>query len=273
MFVSLVIPLYNQVQYTQQCLKSVLSTCDIDNVEIILIDNASTDETSAYLDTLPPSVICIKNNDNKGFAGACNQGIRRATAPWIVVMNNDVVVTPGWLSNLLKVAVEYNLDCVSPGIREGVLNYDIISYGEEFTHCMRTVLRRGVVSGICFAATRSLYDSIGVFDENFLYGQYEDADLFKRAERAGFNLGTTGRSFIHHFGSITQKGMGVKNKVSPHVIHNKKYFIRKWSQSRIERLFIRNKAKLLTFIQSRIELFRYGHSLVEKLVDGTLKHY
>ncbi len=273
MHISLIIPLYNQVQYTKQCLESVFATTDTSNLEIIVVDNASTDGTSEYLATLAGRVVCIANHENKGFAGACNQGIRRATAPWIIVMNNDVIVTAGWIEGLVRAADEAHLDCVTPGIREGIMNYDIGAYASEYTDRMQGVLRRGVVNGICFATKREVFDTIGVFDENFLYGQYEDADLFKRMTRAGFLLGTTGRAFIHHFGSVTQKGMGVKNKVSPHVIHNKRYFIQKWKQSRIERLLIRNKMKLTVFFQSTVEHYRYGHSLFEKLIDNTVKFY
>ncbi len=273
MRVSLVIPLYNQVHYTKQCLESICAASEMHDIELILVDNASSDGTAAYLDTVDCQMIRINNNENKGFAGACNQGILRSTAPWIIVMNNDVIVAKGWIDGLMSAAREYRLDCVTPGIREGALQYDFTDYSQDFVRSMRQVLRRGVVNGICFAAKREVFDAVGLFDENFLYGQYEDADLFKRMTQAGFSLGTTGRSFIHHFGSITQKGMGVQNKVSPHVIHNKRYFIKKWKQSRIERLIIRNTMKLRVLVQSTLERYRYGHSLFEKLIDMTVKYY
>ncbi len=270
---SLVIPLYNQVTYTKQCLESVFLTCDPVTTEVIVIDNASTDGTQEYLTTVSSKLITIANEENRGFAGACNQGIMRASSPWIVVMNNDVIVTKGWLEGLSSAAADFSLDCVTPGIREGELNYPIALYAPNYTAKMKGVLRRHTVNGICFAAHRSVFDAIGLFDENFLYGQYEDSDLFMRMRKAGFRLGTTGRAFIHHYGSVTQKAMGVKSRVSPHVLQNKRYFIEKWQQSRLERFYRRNYSKLITKVQSSSESIRYGHSLFEKLINGKLRYY
>jgi GT2 family glycosyltransferase len=241
-------------------------------VEIVLIDNASSDGTAEYLATLS-GVTVIGNTANLGFAGACNQGIRAASGQWVVVMNNDVLLSPGWLEGLLEAARRWGLDLVSPAIREGEHNYDIASYGRELTGRMGGVVRRGKASGICFMAHRRVFDTIGLFDENFRIGQYEDKDLFLRATLAGFGLGTVGGAFLHHFGSVTQNSMKAARIVKPYARDNKEYFIRKWQQAWLKRTLDRSGDKLMNRLWSLRERVLYGHTLMEKWIDGRLRYY
>jgi len=268
--VSMVIPLYNQIAFTKGCLDSVRKTTPED-VEIILIDNASSDGTAEYLATLS-GVVVIGNNENLGFAGACNQGIRAAVGEWIFVLNNDVVLSSGWLEGLLDAARRWDLDIVTPAIREGECNYNVESYGRELTGRMKGVVRRGMANGICFMARRCVFDTIGLFDENFKIGQYEDKDLFLRAALAGFRLGTVGGAFLHHFGSMTQKSMKADRAVKPYALENKAYFIRKWRLTWWRRALRRTGEKLGNRLCSLRERVLYGHTLMEKWVDGRL-HY
>ena len=268
--VSIVIPLYNQLEYTRGCLESLRRTTVAD-VELILVDNASSDGTADYLQTVPDLVL-IANRENRGFAGACNQGILAASGEWIVVMNNDVVLSQGWLQGLLSAAGERQLDMVSPAIREGDLNYDLEPYAEELTNRMKSVVRSGTVNGICFMAHRRVFETIGVFDENFRIGQYEDKDLFLRARRAGFRLGTVGAAFIHHFGSITQKAVGARRETRDYALANKAYFSRKWHLPWWKRLSERSWNRLKNRLHSLREKRRYGHTLMEKWVDGLLRY-
>ncbi len=266
--VSIVIPLYNQLGYTRGCLESLAVTTSPD-VEIILVDNASSDGTVDYLQTVP-GLVLIANQENRGFAGACNQGIQAASGEWIVVMNNDVILSQGWLQGLLSAAAEHRLDMVSPAIREGSRNYDLEAYAEELTSRMRSVVRSGTVNGICFMAHRRVFETIGVFDENFRIGQYEDKDLFLRARRAGFRLGTVGAAFIHHFGSITQKAIGARREMPGYARANKEYFSRKWRLPWWRRSLMRQWDHLMTRLHSLREKRRYGHTLMEKWIDGRL---
>lgn len=266
--VSIVIPLYNQLTYTRGCLESLAATTSSD-VEIILVDNASSDGTAAYLQTLT-DIVVISNAENRGFAGACNQGINVATGNWIVVMNNDVVLSSGWLDKMLQAAVLHGLEMVSPAIREGLLNYEVEPYAADLTGQMQHVVRRGTVNGICFMAQRRVFETIGLFDENFRIGQYEDKDLFLRATRAGFQLGSVGAAFIHHFGSITQKAIGARREMPGYARANKEYFSRKWRLPWWRRSLMRQWDYLLTRLHSRQEKRRYGHTLMEKWIDGRL---
>jgi len=267
---SIIVPLYNQLPFTKGCLESINRTTP-DGVEIILINNASTDGTTEYLASLS-WITVISNTKNLGFSGACNQGIKAASGEWLVVLNNDVLMATGWLSGLQSAASRWKLDIVTPAIREGEYNYDLELYGCEFTSRLRNVIRRGKANGICFMAHRRVFDKIGIFDENFRIGQYEDKDLFLRAALAGFKLGTVGCAFIHHFGSVTQNAIKCARIDKPYALENKAYFIRKWNLTWWQRALRRNAEKTSNTFHSLRERMLYGHTLLEKCINGRLSY-
>jgi N-acetylglucosaminyl-diphospho-decaprenol L-rhamnosyltransferase len=268
--VSIVIPLYNQLKYTKLCLESLRSTLNV-QPEIILVDNASTDGTHEYLQSLS-GVKVIHNEENLGFAGGCNTGIRAASGEWVIVLNNDVIVSPGWLEGMLDAADHWKLQVVTPAIREGECDYDIDAYAQELTGRMRRVIRKGQANGICFMVHRSVFDAIGLLDEQFRIGQYEDKDFFLRARRAGFALGTVGGAFLHHFGSATQKALKGKAPVRSYAVQNKAYFAEKWKLPWWKRLAGRIREKWVNRVHRFIERTRYGHTLMEKMIDGKLRY-
>lgn len=271
MEVSIVIPLFNQVEYTRQCVES-LRYHKMENAETLLIDNGSTDGTGEYLASCTGLNI-IRNQENLGCAGAWNQGVSETRSEWVVILNNDVIVSSGWLSGLLAAAELEGLDVVSPAIREGELNYDIESYARDYVERMKNVMRHGVADGICFMVHRRVFEKIGLFDENFRIGQFEDTDFFRRAKESGFRLGTTGRSFIHHFGSVTQKALAQGEAEKPYVAENRAYYRKKWRLTWWQRLLLRRRLKLREFFWRTREKARYGHSLKEIWLDGRLRYY
>ena len=96
--ISLVIALYNQVDYTRRCIESIMA-CTPHPYELILVDNASVDGTADYVGGLPATL--IRNDTNLGCAKAWNQGIRASRGEAIGILNNDIVVTPG-IANLIR---------------------------------------------------------------------------------------------------------------------------------------------------------------------------
>jgi GT2 family glycosyltransferase len=97
--VSIVIPAFNHLDLTRQCLDSIAENTDVPH-EVIVVDNASTDGTGAFLASRPVRV--ITNAENVGFQKAANQGIQAATGEYVCFLNNDIIVLPGWLEPLLK---------------------------------------------------------------------------------------------------------------------------------------------------------------------------
>jgi len=271
MDVSVVIPLYNQLSYTRICLESLFADYSLIG-RTVVIDNGSSDGTAEYL-AARSDLHVITNPVNMGCAAAWNQGVKATQTQWVVILNNDVILSPGWLAGMIEFANLDKLDIVSPAFREGEYNYDISDYSGAFVQRMAAVSRKGVAQGVCFMVRRQVFETIGYFDENFRIGQFEDADFFRRAKSAGFRLGTTGRSFIHHFGSITQNSIRRNRVVRPYEAENRAYYRRKWNLTWWSRLLERRSAKLQAFVWSTRERTLHGHSLVEKWIDGRLRYY
>ena len=102
---SIILITYNNLIYTKLCLKSILEKTNYPNYEIIIVDNGSTDETKDYLKDISQkndNIICIFNKDNLGFAKANNIGINASNGHYIVLLNNDTIVTKGWISGLIR---------------------------------------------------------------------------------------------------------------------------------------------------------------------------
>src|SRR5271156_562618 len=101
---SIIVPCWNQVEFTQQCL-SALRRYTREPWELIVIDNGSTDTTATYLagvrDMTTVPVTLVTNAKNVGFPAAINQGLQIARGEYLVMLNNDVVVTDGWLDQLI----------------------------------------------------------------------------------------------------------------------------------------------------------------------------
>lgn len=268
--IGVAIPLYNQLNYTRQCLESLFRTGPRDG-RFVVVDNASSDGTSDYLSQLTGLAV-VANTENLGCAAAWNQGVRRADSEWTMILNNDVVLTSGWWQALLEAAERWDLDIVSPAMREGPLNYDIEQYAREFTADMRDVIRPGVACGACFMVHRRVFEKIGMFDENFRIGQFEDTDFYRRARSAGFRLGIVGCGFLHHFGSVTQDAIRSTWVEKPYAAENRAYYNAKWNLTWWKRFIIRQKIKAQHLVWRCLERMRHKHTLKERWVNGRMNY-
>lgn len=271
MIISIVMPVFNQLKFTKLCLESLVSTMPA-GCEIIVIDNGSTDGTAEYLSGCP-NVRIISNSKNIGCAAAWNQGVKVSVAPWTVLLNNDVLLSTNWLEGLLDFAKDKGAAIVSPAFREGQYNYNIVEYARAYVQRMSKVARMGVAHGICFMVQQQVFDRIGLFDETFQIGQFEDTDFFRRAKAAGFVLGITGRSFIHHFGSVTQNSLEKNNSGYSYKDKNRAYYRTKHNLTLWRRIRERRHAKLRDFWWRITERLLYKHSLIEKWIGGRLHYY
>jgi len=222
----IVIPVFNQAHYTKMCLDS-LRNAGVADSQIIIVDNASTDETADLL-AARPQVQVIRNSFNH-FCGAWSQGARAAVpATWTVILNNDVLVSQGWLEGLIHFAEENHVDVVSPAICEGEQDYDLSEYAKNFMNKMIQVKRTGVAKGCGFMVHRRVFDAIGYFDEDPKLGGYQDDEFFHRCRNHDFRLAITGRSFMHHFGSISQKAVKKKMNQPKSSLGNRDYYRKKY---------------------------------------------
>lgn len=300
MSVAIVIPVLNQLAYTQGCVRCLQPDLAA-GVKVIVVDNGSTDDTPAWLAT-QPALTVIRNEQNRGCAPAWNQGVAAAglllnspkgsgsrhegekaigankqqslEAPdWVVVLNNDVLLPAGWLAALLGAAERHRLDAVCPAMRERDQNYDFAYYARDFTAKLGGVVRRGGAHGVCFAVRRAVFEKIGGFDEAFRIGQFEDADFFRRARRAGFRTGVVGACFIHHFGSVTQDALSNTKKQRPYEAENRAYFRKKWKLGWARRRWEKAVDGLRAWWWRTTERARFGHTLHEKWDGERLRFY
>jgi GT2 family glycosyltransferase len=262
-----VIPVLNQARYTRACLED-LRESGIPESQIVVVNNGSTDETESLLGSRPGLQV-IHNPANRGCGGAWNQGVRACPATWTVLLNNDVLLPPGWLEALVAFAEEERFDVVSPAICHGPDDYDFAAYAPRFMERMAKVKRRGTASGVCFMVRRQVFEKTGLFDEDMRIGGYEDDEFFRRARQYGFPIATTGRSFLHHFGSVTQKAIKAGLNQPKASLGDREYYRAKYRLTWLKRHRGRISEKVLTTGWRLRERMQYGCTLVSYRENGS----
>jgi len=212
-----VVVTYNGLEETTApCLESVLGNTGWPDLEVVVVDNHSSDGTPGYLQELAardPRVRCVLNGENRGFAGGNNDGLRIATGNLLVLLNSDTIVTEGWLERLLaplkedpsiglagpvsnSVGNEQKIFCrgTSPGdILEEGRRWAAMSRGDRFE-----TERLGF---FCVATRRDVIERVGPLDEGFGPGFYEDDDYCLRVRKEGYRLVCAEDVFVYHKGS------------------------------------------------------------------------
>lgn len=268
--VAIVIPVYNQLHYTRQCLES-LRHASVAESQIIIINNGSTDGTKKFLAS-HPQIRTINNAENLGCGCAWTQGATRSDAAWTVILNNDVLVPPGCMEQLINFAEQNGFDIICPAMCEGDADYDFPTHAADFMQHMKSVCRQDAAHGVCFAVHRRVFDAVGFFSDDSKLGGYEDDEYFRRVRRRGFRLAITGSALIHHFGSITQKSIKQESKGAITSIGDREYYRRATRQSWLERKFAQTRDSLRSAWWRNREQRRYGHTLREQRIAGVVKH-
>jgi len=213
--VSIVIPVYNQQSISDDCIETIRFNTTTD-FEIIVIDNGSQpDFQTEYLTRLDYTV--LRNNSNLGFPVAVNQGVRISSGDTIVLLNNDAIVTPGWLSLLITRLSQFaivgpvtnycaGVQCVSAPIYNNEDELNSVATDWQISHSGQTQEVNWVI-GFCMAFRRSLYDLIGPFDESLWPCSGEELQFCLEARKRGYKIGIARDCYIHHSGSQTFKAM------------------------------------------------------------------
>ncbi|MEJ0088726.1 MAG: glycosyltransferase [Limisphaerales bacterium] len=266
MDVSIIIPVFNQLAYTANCLKS-LNAAGIADSQIIIVNNASTDGTTEFLADRP-QIRTINNPENRGCGFAWTQGASISNTTWTLVMNNDVLVPADCIEGLISFAEEKKFDIVSPSMCEGEADYDLAVCATDYMRRLRDAFRRDVAHGVAFLVHRRVFDAIGYFDSDPKLGGYEDDEYFRRARGAGFRIAITGRAFLHHFGSITQKSIQASTSKKRKSLGDRAYYRKKTGQTWTRRKVNQFKLAVRTARWKRVELKNFGRTLWEKRVGG-----
>lgn len=249
--VSIIILTWNQLALTKTCLASIVEHTS-EPYELIMVDNGSTDGTVTWLRQQADRdrrITIIENAVNMGFAAGCNQGIRVAKGSRLVLLNNDTVVTPGWLSGMNELLDRYpDAGIIGPmtNSASGIQVVPDVAYtldslplwAETFRQQRRyRIIPHRRIVGFCMLFRRELSEKIGLLDESFGVGNYEDDDFCLRVELAGFRNLIAGDVFIHHVGGASFSGNNLIRSTENR--NNRVKFRQKWEPSRLEESLLR----------------------------------
>lgn len=213
---SIIILAHDQLEYTKQCVASIRRHTQKDTYELILIDNGSTDGTTNWLKR-QEDIIGIFNDKNYGFPKGCNQGIKVASGTEILLLNNDTIVTPRWLEQLNtalysdeKIGV---VGCVTnhcSNEQEVEITYQstegLQGFADNFNKSDRIKWESRLrLVGFCYLIKGVVAAQVGLLDERFTPGMFEDDDYSLRVLEAGYKLLLCKDTFIHHYGSVSFK--------------------------------------------------------------------
>ena len=239
--ISIIMAVKDNKYYTEKCIESIKLNTDCE-YELILIDNASGTETAEYLKTLSCKV--IRNETNKGCAGAWNQGIMASSGKYICIINNDILVPKLWASFLKNFFENNKYKLISPCMREGELNYDLEKYNDWFAKLFNGKIFVDEFRGVCLFAAKSLFDELGYFDENFKIGKFEDEDLFLRIKQKKGYTALTTQVVVHHYGSKTIQNIKKESPQNSFEQNNREYFHKKWDGWYLWRRFYKFRIQL-----------------------------
>ncbi|MBU0509625.1 glycosyltransferase, partial [bacterium] len=210
--VSIVIPVHNRCELTQRCLESISNAGDETTYEVIIVDNHSTDETHRLLQAIEGDVVILRQPVNRGFAVACNAGARLATGEFLVFLNNDTEVRPGWLDALVACArSEQNLGAVGArllypagdvqhaGVAISVkkVPYHVFQHFPSDHPAVMEKRDMQAVTAACMLAPKRTFEQAGGFDEQYRNG-FEDVDLCLRLRRSGLRVIYCPESTVMH---------------------------------------------------------------------------
>lgn len=241
--VSIVIPVHNKWRYTYSCLRILKEKIKDISYEIIVVDNASTDETCMMFKKIC-NVNYLRNKKNLAFVGGCNLGAKAAKGKYVVFLNNDTLVTEKWLSSLV--------DTFKTNKRVGLVGSKLIYPNNKLQEAGGIVTRNRNIwnygrlndpngyeynylkdvdycSGASIMVSTSIFRKLNGFDKLYSPCYFEDTDLAFRVRRLGFRTLYQPKSELFHYEGITA-GKDVNKGLKKYQIINKKKFFKRWNR-------------------------------------------
>lgn len=199
----IIIPIWNQLDVTQNCIMSIFDNTHYP-FRLILVDNASDEKTKAFLGALRENadVKVITNKENLGFVKAVNQGLKASSAEYICVMNNDTVATDGWLGELVYIANSHSgIGLVNPSsnnLGQDMGKKSIDEYAAGLEGLRGQYIEMGACIGFCMLFKREIYEKLGKLDEVYKEGNFDDTDYSRRAEKEGYVCARAKGAYVYH---------------------------------------------------------------------------
>jgi len=269
----IVIPVWDQLEVTRECVESIRKHT-AQPYRLIVVDNGSSVDTKIYLEALKDlfktDMLLLRNERNLGFVKAVNQALRSSDAPYVCLLNNDTVVTDGWLSEMIKV-FESN-----PGL--GILNpssntlgqfpsqgMTIDSYAAGIRVYSLQTQELYTCRGFCMLIKREVIDKVGLLDEAYGIGYFEETDYCKRAQGAGFKMARAKASYVYHKESATFKTVESKGEL---FAKNEKIFLKRWGRPLRVGYLVGTRAPDGKVEDAAMAIARSGHQVFIFLKNG-----
>ena len=242
--VSVIIPHYNGEEILKDCLQSLYKTTQV-AMEVILVDNGSSDNSISIIKSEFPDVIILQQEKNLGFAGGCNVGILASTSEFVLILNNDTTHENYWIEYLLEtIKTNEKIAVVQPKLRSyqrpeyfdysGANGGEMDVFGFPFARgrifqntekdfCQYDHMDREVVwaSGTAFLGRREILVKAGMFDENF-FAHMEEIDLDWRLRLLGYKIAVNPKSVIYHRSGFT---LGAESPFKKYLNHRNSLFM------------------------------------------------
>jgi GT2 family glycosyltransferase/glycosyltransferase involved in cell wall biosynthesis len=238
---SIVIPVYNQFAHTLSCLRAIAAYPPECAIEVIVVDDGSSDETGTALPQVE-GLTYHRRRQNGGFIAACNDGAALARGEYVVFLNNDTLPQPRWLDTLLATFDQHpgtglaGSQLVYPDGRLQEAGGLVFADGNahnlgkfespndpRYSH----VRAADYCSGAAIAIPRRLFERIGAFDSRYAPAYFEDTDLAFAVRDAGYRVLYQPASQVVHLEGITA-GTDVNQGVKAHQVRNRHTFAEKW---------------------------------------------
>lgn len=287
--VSIIILNRDGLHHLKRLFKDFSNKTNYSNYEIIVVDNASEDGSVEYLKSLDLNINIIENKENVSFSKGNNEAVRIANGEYVLLLNNDIEPTYGWLNEMVGTIVnndnvasvgakliypffyDKNIDksfsiqhagdilretiddiCLYKGHNQNKFSKDI------FAKEISVNKRRLLVTGAVLLIKKSIYEELGGLDESYWYG-YEDIDFNLKVHRAGYDTMFASSALLFHHESATRKTIDRNNH---------RVFCRKWSDYLFKKLLRDKIERNYFFTDKKLDILLVGDSSFTKFEDS-----
>jgi GT2 family glycosyltransferase/SAM-dependent methyltransferase len=277
--VTIIVPVYNQWGSTYSCLKAIWEYTEGPSYEVIVADDASTDET-ININQYVENIVVVRGESNHGFLYNCNHAAEHARGRYVHFLNNDTNVQPGWLSSLVKIMesdqaigiVGSKLVYPDGRLQEagGIIWNDASgwNYGRlddpdkpEYNYLKEV----DYISGASFMIRKALWEEIGGFDKRFAPAYYEDTDLAFECRAHGYRVVYQPKSVVVHFEGVSH-GTDEDEGIKSYQAINRQKFYEKWKDILVREHF--DNGQQLFWARDRS---RYKKTIL--VIDHYVPHY
>lgn len=270
----IIIPVWNESEATKRCLDSVVANTGCP-YKLLIIDNGSVPDTAEYLASFckgRTSAQLVRNNSNLGFARAVNQGLRISTERYLCVLNNDTVVAPGWLEEMISALdSDPSIGIVNPSSNT---TGQVPAAGESAeAYASRLKADSGKTQelynarGFCMLISRELVGKIGLFDETFGLGYFEETDYSARAHAAGYRAVRAKASYVYHEEGTSFKRVKGRDDLFK---RNESYFVKKWGRPVMLGCIVGSESSGTLISRAVNDILDKGHRIVLVLKKGVI---